>query len=375
MHKRLIAARILVVLGAILAALAAVAGYVRYQVFDDDTFRGTAEELVADPLIRDEVGASLVDQLYANVDVAARLEARLPEEQKGLAEPLAGGFRALAESQAGRLLGRPRIQALWVNALSTTQQRLERVLDGDETVLDTQDGWLVINTKPLVVQLGDQVAVFGRVADLLSDEQTVIRVYETDKLQAAQDATALFKFVAAWLWVLPLAMWALAIWLARGRRRQEVRAVAISIVCAGVLVLLIRNVAGRYIVDAVAPQTGEETAARAWAILTSLLADGGRTLVGMGLVALAGVWLVGPSTRAVWVRHKVAPYLQRPEYAFGAGAVALLLLAWWGPTEQTRRVGWILVVGALLALGIEVLRIVSAREEEAPAPPPVHEPA
>jgi hypothetical protein len=98
MHKRLIAARFLVVLGALLAAVAAVAGYVRYQVFDDDTFRQTAEEFVADPLIQDQVAASMVDALYANVDVAARLEARLPEDQQGLAEPLAASIRALAES-------------------------------------------------------------------------------------------------------------------------------------------------------------------------------------------------------------------------------------------------------------------------------------
>jgi hypothetical protein len=376
MHKRLIAARFLVVLGALLAAVAAVAGYVRYQVFDDDTFRQTAEEFVADPLIQDQVAASMVDALYANVDVAARLEARLPEDQQGLAEPLAASIRALAESQAGRLLARPRIQELWVNSLATTQQQLERVLDGDDTVLDTQDGWLVVNLKPLVVQLGDQVAVFGRVANALSDERTVIRIYQTEDLKAAQDATALFKFVAGWLWLVPLALWALAIWLARGRRRREVRAVAISIICAGVLVLLIRSLAGGYNVDAIAGTGGEETAEHAWAILTALLADGGRTLVGMGIVALAGVWLVGPSTRAVAVRHRVAPYLEQPEYAFGAGAAALVLLAWWGPTEQTRRFGWILVVAALLACGIELLRIVTAREEAAAAPaPPAHEPA
>jgi hypothetical protein len=54
----------------------------------------------------------------------------------------------------------------------------------------------------------------------------------------------------------------------------------------------------------------------------------------------------------------------------------LVLLAWWGPTEQTRRFGWILVVAALLACGIELLRIVTAREEAAAAPaPPAHEPA
>ena len=372
MRSRYFLARLLVVLGALLAAAAAVAGYVRYQVFDDDTFEATAEEFVADPVIRDQVAAALVDQLYTRVDVAARLENRLPEDQKALAAPFAASLRALADSQAGRLLGRPRAQELWVRSITQTQHQLERLLDDDETALDTQDGWLVIDLNPLVVQLGERVAVFGRVADALGEDRAVVRIVQTENLQTAQDATALFKFVAGWLWVLPLTLWAIAIWLARGRRREEARAVAIAVIAAGVLVLLTRALAGRYLIDNIAVEGTRETAEHAWEILTSLLVDGGRTLVGMGLVALAGTWLVGPSTRAVAARQRVAPYLAKPEYAFGAGAVALLLLAWWGPTDQTRRLGWLIVVGALLATGIEVLRVVTARESQE-APPATQE--
>ncbi|HEY7792714.1 MAG TPA: hypothetical protein VIA10_01760 [Gaiellaceae bacterium] len=368
MRRRLIAARILVVIGGLLAAVAAVAGYVRYQAFDDETFKGTAEELIADPVIRDEIAASLVDSLYSNVDVAARLQRRLPEEQQGLAVPLAAGFRALAESQAGKLLGRPRAQRLWVATASQAQQQVERVLDGDTTVLDTQDGWIVLNLEPLVIQLGERVAVFGRVADLLGEDRAVVRVFKTDDLKTAQDITSLFKFVALWLWVVPLLLWAVAVWLARGRRRELFRAVSLAIIGAGILVLLLRAVGGRYVVGAVADESGTETAEHAWAILTSLLVDGGRTLVGVGVLALAGSWLVGPSARATALRHRAGPYLQQPEYAFGAGAVALLLVVWWGPTVQTRRLGWIIVIAALLAVGIEVLRRVAAREEQAAVP-------
>jgi hypothetical protein len=35
---------------------------------------------------------------------------------------------------------------------------------------------------------------------------------------------------------------------------------------------------------------------------------------------------------------------------------------------QTRRLGWIIVIAALLAVGIEVLRRVAAREEQAAVP-------
>jgi hypothetical protein len=368
MHSRLVT-RILVVLGALIAVVAVIGGYVRYQVFDDETFEDTAAEFIADETIREEIAASVVEQLFARVDVAARLENRLPEDQQGLAQPIAAALRGVADSQAQRLLERPRAQELWVDALTVSQQRLERILDGEQTVLDTQDGWLVVNVQPLVIQLGERVAIFGRLGAPLTGENAFIRVMETEDLQTAQDLTALFKFVAAWLWVVPLLLWAAAIWLARGRRREEVRAIAIAMVAAGLLVLVFRAVAGRYVVGELAPVGSEAAAENAWEIITALLVDGGRTLAAVGLVALAGTWLVGPSARAVALRRRIGPYLERPEYAFGAGAAALLLLAWWGPTAQTQRVGWVIVMALLLAGGIEVLRRTAARDERAPDAP------
>jgi hypothetical protein len=360
-RSRIIIARILVVLGAIIAVLAAFAGYVRYQVFDDATFKDTARELIADPVVREQVGESLVDELYANVDVASLLEQRLPAQQKGLATPLAAGLRSLSESQAQRLLGRPRIQTLWVNAASTAQRQLERVLDDKGKFLQTQGGYVVLDLRPLVVQLGDRVAILSR-SQKLTSEKLQIRIIKADKLETAQDATKWFKKVATWLWVVPFVLWAIAIWLARGRRREEVRAVAISIVVAGLLIGALRTIGGRYVVDSlVATESVKPAAKHTWDIVTSLLADGGRTLFGLGIVMLLGVWLVGPGRRAGQARRWLGPVLERWEYAYGIAALLLLLLVWWGPTAQTRRPVWILVVAILLVPGIEVLRRTVAR--------------
>lgn len=358
MRKRIIAARILVVLGAIIAALAAVAGYVRYQVFDDSTFRGTAQDLIADPVVRDQVAQSLVEQLYANVDVAARLEQRLPADQKGLAVPIAAALRSLADSQAQRLLGRPRVQDLWVNTASRAQRQLERVLDDKARLFETRGGYIVLDLTPIVDRLGDRVAIAAKIPA----DRAEIRIMKADQLEKAQDVTKLFKKVAPWLWVIPLVLWALAIWLARGRRREEVRAVAIAFIVTGLLILILRTVGGRYVVDSLAKTESVKPAAQhAWDIITALLVDGGRTLVGVGVVALLGTWLVGPGARAAEARRRLAPVLDRWEYAYGLGALLLLLVVWWGPTAQTRRLGWIVVVAILLGVGIEVLRRTAAR--------------
>ena len=96
----MLAARILAVLGVLLAVLSLLAGYIRFQGLDTETVTETAGDLIADEEIRDQVAASLVDALYANIDVTAALEERLPPDQKGLAGPAAAGLREFSERAA-----------------------------------------------------------------------------------------------------------------------------------------------------------------------------------------------------------------------------------------------------------------------------------
>ena len=375
----MLAARILVVVFAILATVGVLAGYVRYQALDPDTFRGTAEELIANENVRDEIAESLVDELFANVDVAAELEMRLPADQQQLSGVVAAGIRELTYTAARRLLGRPRVEALWVESLSRTHEQLLRVLDDDLTSVSTEDGVVVLNLRPLVIQLGDRVAVFGRVADRLPEDAGRIEIMEARQLETAQDATQLLKVLGPIAWVLAFIAAAAAIWLAAGRRRAILRSLAIALLIVGLLVLVVRRVAGGYVVDSLTASGGVRPAAEdTWEILTSLLADGGWTIIGLGVVALLGVWFTGGSKLAVRGRRVLAPYLARPEIAFGAAATFLLLLVWWGPTDQTRRWQFLLLAAVLLALGVEALRRETAREHPVtvePPPPAADEPA
>ena len=91
------AARILVVLGVLLVVISLLAGYIRFQGLDTETVQETAGDLIADDEIREQVAASLVESLFANVDVAAELEERLPPNPSGLAGPAAAGLREFSD--------------------------------------------------------------------------------------------------------------------------------------------------------------------------------------------------------------------------------------------------------------------------------------
>jgi hypothetical protein len=357
------AAWILVVLALLVTVLALIAGYVRYQALDTPTVRDTAEEMIADPQIREQIAETLVDELYSNVDVEARLQARLPEQQKALSGVIAGALRALADNLAVKLLERPRVQAVWVESVERAHTRLVQVLDDDVTAVNTEGGYVVLNLQPLVVQIGEEVAILGRVGTRLPEDTGKIRIMKADDLETAQDLTQLFKRVAVVIVFVPLILLAIALWLARGRRRAVLRTTALGLIGVGLLVLVVRKVGGSYVVDNLVETESVRPAAQAsWDIFTSLLSDGAWTVIGIGLVALLGVWLAGPSRSGTAVRRDLAPFAVRPDIAFGTVAVLYLLLLLWGPTAQTHRWQFVLTMALLLAVGVEALRREILRE-------------
>jgi hypothetical protein len=128
-------------------------------------------------------------------------------------------------------------------------------------------------------------------------------------------------------------------------------------------VLVARKLAGNYVVDGLVESDAVRPAAQnTWDIVTALLSDGGWTMIGIGVVALLGVWLAGPSPSGTAARRELAPFLARPELAYGVVTLLFLLLILWGPVVQTRRLYAVVAAALLLALGLEVLRRQAARE-------------
>jgi hypothetical protein len=367
---RMLLARILVVLGAILAVLSLIAGYVRFQALDTGTVENTAGDLIADPEIRNQVAATLVDQLYSNVDVEGTLNERLPADQKGLAGPIAGAIRLAADPAAQRILARPAVQELWVRSVARSHQALLRVLEDETGPVSTEGGEVVLDLRPLVIQLGDRIAIVGNVSQRLGPDAGRIKIMEADQLETAQDLTQLAKTLGTWLWIVPIVLWAVALWLAEGRRRGILRMIGISAILVGLAVLVARRIAGSEVVDSLAKaESARSAASDAWDILTDQLKDGGVTLIGLGVVLLVAVWISGPSTWATDSRRWMAPYIARAEIAFGAAAALLFLLVWWGPTIQTQRWQLVLAAAVVLALGVEVLRRQTAAEFPDSKPP------
>jgi hypothetical protein len=366
---RVIAARILVVLGVLLVVVSLLSNWVKREALDPETFRETSQELIAHPDIQDQLAATMVDQLYANVDVAARLEMRLPDNLQALAAPIAGLSREAMDRAANELLGRPRVQSLFVASASLAQAQTVRVLKGDTTRLSTEGGDVVLDLRPLVVQLGDRFGFLGDVGETLPPDAAKVTILESDELETAQNLTDVLESVANWIWIPALLAFAAALWLVPGRRRKELRAIAVGFIVAGVALLVIRRVAGSYLVEELTRSESVRPAVDAfWTILSDGLAEAAWVVVFVGVVGALGAWLTGDGRRAVATRRWLGPWLGRTGVAWAVFAALLLVVVWALPLHRFTVTAILIVLGAV---GFEVARrqIVREYEEEGPAPP------
>jgi hypothetical protein len=363
---RRIGARALTVVAILLALVGMLAFYVEHTILDEDGFETISREMIENDEIRSQVATTAVDRLFANVDVEAAIAERLPPAQQGFAPVLAGLARSGADRAAEAALERPRVQTLWVETTTATQRQLVSLLDDETEFIQAEGGTVVLDLRPLMLEIGDEVIVIGRLAERLPESSGRIAIIDESQLETAQTLTRILHAVADWMWLVALAVAALGIWLARGGRRLELRALAIGLVLVGLLMLVVRRFAGDYLVDELAKDDAVKPAALdAWSILTQTLADRAWVWIVLGIVTLLGVWFTGESRRAAQARRAAAPILESRPTTYTIAVVAILVVALVTPPIAR---GWLtaLALIALVVAGIEVVRAIVNRESPHP---------
>jgi hypothetical protein len=360
---RLIAARALTVLAVLFALIGMLAFFVAHTVLEESGFRAISRQMIESDAIRTQVANTAVDSLYANVDVEAAIAARLPEAQKGLAPVLAGLSRSGADRAALTALERPRVQAAWVLSTTAAQRQLVHLLDDKSKFVETDGGKVVLDLHPIIIDIGDQVAVVGKLSQRLPPTAGRVVLIDESQLETAQTLTRILRSVANWMWLLALATAALAVWLARGRRRLELRALALGVLVVGLLMLVVHRAGGNYLVDHLAKDDTVKPAVKdAWNILSQTLVDRAWVWIILGTALLVGVWFVGDTGRALQARRASWPVLENRVLTYSLLAGLVIVLALIAPLF-TR--GWItsLAILVLAVVGVEVVRTIVDREQ------------
>lgn len=360
---RSISSSVLLVLAGLLLLLSSFAVWVNRVALNTTVFVDTSTELIEDDAIRGAVAQRAVDELYSSVDVEAAIRERLPDDVKQLAGPTAAALRQGAPEIVDRALQQPALQRLWEASIEQSHKTLVAVLEGDGDVVSTTGGVVTLDLRLIVLESAERMGIRSEVEDRLPANAGRIEVLRSDELDTAQDAFQLFKAIAWLLPILTLIAFAGAIWAARDKR-SAVRGAGITLLVVGVLGLLVANLVGNYVVDALASDTETRDAAgNAWEILTELLRSSFTWLIPVGALLVVASWLAGPGRRATDSRRLLlAPALRQRAWAYVVLAVVGLFLLLTGPVTDFTR---FLVVAVLVALGatwIEVTRAQTIRE-------------
>jgi hypothetical protein len=349
----------IIVLAGVIAFFAVFAVWAERQLLETDTWTETSTKVLEDERVRTALDSFLVQTLFDNVNVEAQLQKALPDNIQGLAGPAASGIRELALRAAEEALQSPQVQELWANANRHAHDTFLLVIEGGNETLSTESGTVSLHVGRLITQVADNAGI--DLKHKVGDAQIVI--LRSDQLGFVQDMVNLLRQLA---WVLPflaLALFALAIYLPRGWRREAVRACGVAFICVGVTVLVVRSIAGGFIVNELAKTESVRPAADAvWGIFTTLLRDEGVAMIAYGVLIVVGAWLAGKTAPARELRRNLTPILERRAWGYPALLVIVLLVFWWSPTEGTSRLIPSLVLIALFVVGFEALRRQATRD-------------
>ena len=354
---------VLLILAGLLLLLSSFAVWINRVALNTAVFTDTSSSLLDNDQIRSSVANRAVDELFANVDVQAEVEAQLPQDYKGLSGAATAGLRQASYQIVDRALEQPVFQDLFRVALEESHVTLVEVLEGGGDRVSTDEGEVVLNLRAIIIEAAGRIGIGDRIVDRIPPDAGQIVILRSDELDTAQNVFQLLKTLA---WALPLLMlvaFAGAVWLARDRRRA-IRGIGWVLVAVGLVGLVAARLTRNYVVDSLVERRDDRDAASdAWNILTELMRGSFRLMIVVGLLFVVAAWLAGPGRRALTARGWLAPGLQQRAWAYVVLAVLglVVLFAAPGVLDVTR----LLVVVLLVALGaawIELTRKQTLRE-------------
>jgi hypothetical protein len=345
----------LIVVASIFTLIGSLTIFVKRQALNSQAFSEASVRMIQDKQVRDAVSLYMVDQLFANVDVKAQLEQRLPNQTKSLAGPAAGLLRQFAPRAASDILAQPKVQNVWQQLNYRAHQSFMDIINGKTSgVVQNQNGEVVLDLHPLVQQLADRLGLGAQI----SPDAGRLVVFKSSQLKLVQDSVKAIKVLSVFLVLLVFVLYGGAIWLAGGWRRVALRATGWSLAIVGVLLLVVRNFAGNAVVGSLVKAQSEKTAARhAWLIGSTLLSDVAWAIIIYGVAAVIAAWLAGSTRPATWIRRGLAPaFRERLGLVIAVVVFLYLLVILWGPTPALQQWWGMLLLAALIAFGFWALR-------------------
>jgi hypothetical protein len=348
---------LLILLASVLLFGTAADVWVKRQILSTPKWVAASDKILAEPKVQEALSTYIVDQIYSNVDVQQELSDKLPEGWKGVAGPLAAGIRTPAATAVEKILSSDQVLKIWHTVNEKAHQTLVNVLEDKTRVGSTKDGQVTLDISEIVRIVGTDLGIPASVMDRLPADVGQITIFESSSLASIQRAVKIVNILGPILFVVIVALYALAVWLARGRRRLTLRNVGWSIIVVGLLLTTMRRLTGNYIDSIITDPQYSVAGKIIFGILSELLFDTAWLLITWGAIIVAGMLVIGPNRIATWARRTAAPVLNADRTVFWVGAAVSYLLVLLIVPSPALRLWWsVIIIGAVVALGLEYLR-------------------
>ena len=359
------AAVVALVVAATVVALASVlAVWVQRQVLDTNVYVRTSSAMLADPAVRTAVANYAIDELYRRVDVEAELKGVLPNDADRFSNLAAAALRPAAYQLVDRALQTSALASVWERAnRQAHEQFVHSVAGGGGAGVSTEGGVVRLGLRPILVEATQRIGLGESLAARIPADAGSIEVLRSDQLGTVQDSLRWLDAVAKFLPFVALALYAVAVWLARDRRREALRDTGTGLVVGGGLMLLLVGAVRGIVLDRLVTELDARNAAAAvWRIIASPLYGALWAIIALGAVVALGAVLAGPGRNSTAVRRSLAPYLEWRGFAISVGTTVVLLLLLTGTIDSFVRFAWLAIFLALAGFGTEALRRQTLRE-------------
>lgn len=357
----------LIVVATVVAVVSTLTTWVRAQLLDTDDWTEVSSELLAEPEVQAALSTYLANQLFERVDLQSEFAELLPAELSRLAGPLTGVLREPVTNGIDRLVASDRFATLWQDANRIAHARMVAILRGETAEsVSTDDGTVTLDLGTLLRNVGERLGIPEQALDRLPPDAGQVVIFESDELSSAQTAVQILDFLSWFLFIVVVALYALAVYLARGRRVTTLRNVGLAIAAGGVALLFLRAIGVRATVGVVVENPANEALATVVAdVATELLRQSAWTGIVYGVLVAAFAFLLGDHRWAVAVRRQLGRASEAKGVAIAGAVLFVLLLIWWSPGHSFDHVVTALVFIVLSIAAVVALATVVGREHRA----------
>lgn len=293
---------VVIVLGCLVLALANVAFWVKHTALNTNGWVAAVGPLSQNPVIVDGVSGYVVDELYTALDVEQLTYEALPEEYKGLSQPLSGVVRSLANETVAMVIESDEFHEVWLAVNRTAHRTVVAILRGDGSLVTVRDGQVTVDLGDLFGSIQDRLGI--KDLDLLSEEDTQFVLFGSERLAGLQRTVAVIDTVGLVLPVVTLLIFCSA-WLLSLTRRRTLLRVGAGVAITMLLSLFLFDLVKPAVLAPIGDPLVQTVAGKIWGTVTRTLTVQTVLLLGAGLLLAFGAWFAGPSSWAVETRSDI----------------------------------------------------------------------